>query len=114
MLDKVRIYTKEFLGILEALEQFEMVVKAPVSDPMISGYVSGFKMILTMFENELSSLGFEKVQIAIRDEFDAETMQAFEVVEVEGFASHTVVEVIRNAYKYKGQVIKHAVVKLQK
>lgn len=111
---KSKIYKSEMIGIIDALEQFDKIVNNPVDDPKLANYLMGFKMILTMFENALSNMHISKVQVKVGDELDPNLMDAFEVVEVDGFKHNQVVEVIRDAYKYKDTVIKHAVVKVQK
>lgn len=111
---KSKIYTKEMIPIIEALEQFEIIIRTPVDDPKLANYLTGFKMILSMFESALSMMNITKEHVNIGDELDPNLMQAFELTESAGFKKNQVVEVIKHAYKYKDDVIKHAIVKVQK
>lgn len=111
---KSKVYTKEMIPIIEALEQFEIIIRTPVDDPKLANYLTGFKMILSMFENALNMMNITKEHINIGDELDPNLMQAFELTESKGFKKNQVVEVLKHAYKYKDDVIKHAIVKVQK
>ncbi|GAA5414566.1 nucleotide exchange factor GrpE [Ureaplasma ceti] len=109
-----RLIESKFDALLNAIEQLTKVVNAPVASSEVQNYVYGFKMILGMLQNGLAELGIHQIVVNVGEPFDENIMQAFELVEDGAVASQAVAYVISNAYEYKGAIIKHAVVKVQK
>lgn len=113
--DKIARYIqKKISKMLDSINQLSRVLAVEPQNDELKKYLMGFKMILAEFENSLVEMDIATVNVKIGDIFDEMIMTAFEVVELSGFSSNTVVEVISPAYKYEDKIIKHAVVKVQK
>ena len=113
--DKIARYIQKKLSkMLDSINQLSRVLAVEPQNDESKKYLMGFKMILAEFENSLVEMDIATVNVKIGDIFDETIMTAFEVVELPGFSSNTVVEVISPAYKYEDKIIKHAVVKVQK
>ena len=113
--DKIARYIQKKLSkMLDSINQLSRVLAVEPQNDELKKYLMGFKMILAEFENSLVEMDIATVNVKIGDIFDETIMTAFEVVELPGFSSDTVVEVISPAYKYEDKIIKHAVVKVQK
>lgn len=113
--DKIARYIQKKLSkMLDSINQLSRVLAVEPQNDELKKYLMGFKMILAEFENSLVEMDIATVNVKIGDIFDETIMTAFEVVELPGFSSNTVVEVISPAYKYEDKIIKHAVVKVQK
>lgn len=113
--DKIARYIQKKLSkMLDSINQLSHVLAVEPQNDELKKYLMGFKMILAEFENSLVEMDIATVNVKIGDIFDETIMTAFEVVELPGFSSNTVVEVISPAYKYEDKIIKHAVVKVQK
>ena len=113
--DKIARYIQKKLSkMLDSINQLSHVLAVEPQNDELKKYLMGFKMILAEFENSLVEMDIATVNVKIGDIFDETIMTAFEVVELPGFSSNTVVEVISPAYKYEDKIIKHAAVKVQK
>lgn len=113
--DKIARYIQKKLSkMLDSINQLSRALAVEPQNDESKKYLMGFKMILTEFENSLVEMDIATVNVKIGDIFDETIMTACEAVELPGFSSNTVVEVISPAYKYEDKIIKHAAVKVQK
>ena len=76
-----------------------------------SGVADGIKMILTQFENALSSMGVEAFGAA-GEEFDPNLHNAVMQEENEEFAENVISEVFQKGYKRGEKIIRFAMVKV--
>lgn len=111
---KQKLISDGMQQLFTTIDQFENVVNAPCSDPQVSAYVSGFKMLLSLFEQSLNNLGITRIIVQKGDKFNDDFMSAIDAVESNEFSSGTVTSVLSSAYIYNEKVVKHAVVVVSK
>ena len=113
---KTNVYIeKRFDPILNCINQLNTIVNTSSNlDPQVQNFLVGFKMIANLFNNALEEMDIIKININVGDEFNENTMQAFELVDDKKVKSGCVSEIIGNGYTFNNKVIKHAIVKLQK
>lgn len=98
---------KHALGLINILDHFTIAVDCIESNKLLANYTSGFKMILNMFNNWLTSIGVEEIPIHVGDKFDPQSMLAIEKIDSE-LPNESVVKLVRKGYKMFTKVIRHA------
>lgn len=98
--------------LLPTLDSFYLVLKNEPNDPALKNYLIGFQMIYTSMINELESEGVKQIIPKIGEEFDANTMQAVDVVEGEN--DDKVFQVTKPGYMLRDRLIRPAMVIVSK
>lgn len=111
---KHKLISNDMQQLFATIDQFENVINAPNSDPQVSAYIAGFKMLLSLFEQSLTNLGISRIMVKQGDKFDADIMAAIDGIESDQFPKGTVVRVQSPAYVYNEKVVKHAIVIVSK
>lgn len=104
----------KFSGILDSINQLNIIVNSNVNSEEVKNYLFGFRMILDLFDKSLLEMNITKIVVNIGDDFDEKYMSAFEIVENSNVSSNQVASVISPAYKFEEKIIKYALVKVQK
>lgn len=100
------------LQLLPVLDHFQLAAKHLPKELETDNWVQGMKQIEKQFENILSNNGLEKIE-SIDREFNPQVHEAVEEIESDKPAG-TVVEEILSGYKYAGEVLRPAKVKVAK
>ena len=97
-----------FLPTLDNIERaFQSIPKELASNPWAQGIVKTAEQLF----NKLSEIGLEKLEVKGKS-FDPNLMDA---VSVEGEGDHEVVaEELQTGYKFKDEILRHAIVKIKK
>ncbi len=99
----------KLLPILDDLDRATDYAPKEIAD---DAWVKGVLSLNKKLAQELAKIGVEKIAVKVGDEFDPEVHEA---VLVDGDGDKEVVaEVMRPGYNYNGQVLRHAVVKVEK
>lgn len=96
--------------LLDIISNLEMAVNSKSSNPEIVNYLKGFQMFISMFKNFLTQNGINEITIKENDDFNAETMQAFDTEKKDGTPSNKVIKVVKKGYKLHDIVIVPATV----
>lgn len=101
--------------LLPVIDNFERAINADESkmNDDMKKYLSGFKMIYANLNNTLESYDVKTMDVLNKD-FDATSMEAVMVEEVEGVVPNTVIDVLQKGYTYKGKIVRYAMVKVSK
>ena len=115
-LDIVKKYAlkDKIVDLIDIINNFELAVNNSPNNPEIQNYLKGFSMFSNMFKNYLADSGVKEIQINVNDEFDPNTMDPFETVEVKGVKPNLVTKIIKKGYKLHDRVVKHAIVQVSK
>ncbi|MDR3257781.1 MAG: nucleotide exchange factor GrpE [Mycoplasmataceae bacterium] len=92
--------------LIDIINQFELAVSHPSTDPKIANYQMGFKMFLTMLKNLLSNLGISEIIVNVGDEFNPEFMECIEFVHTGDLADHKVAKIVSKGYKLYDRLVK--------
>lgn len=98
--------------LLPVLDHFQLAAKHLPKELENDNWAQGIKQIEKQFENILSENGLERIE-SVGIEFDPELHEAVEEVESEE-SPGTVVEEILSGYKFAGEVLRPAKVKVAK
>ena len=98
--------------LLPVLDHFQLAAKHLPKELENDNWAQGIKQIEKQFENILFENGLERIE-SIGQEFDPELHEAIEEAESDK-PSGTIVEEILSGYKYAGQVLRPAKVKVAK
>ena len=113
--DKVKMASfykaKVIRDLLPALDNLERALKHVPKDLADHDYVKGVKNVARQFEQNLESLGVEKIK-TIGEEFDPDVHEAIHMEEGDGDVE-VVCEELQPGYKLGDDVIRHAVVKVK-
>jgi len=104
----------QVLSLIDIISQFDAAVNYKLSDEKLINYQKGFKIFLTMFNNLLEELNIKVIEPKINDEFDSVVMECLEIVHMDEFEDNQVVRVISKGYKLFDQILKPAIVKVNK
>lgn len=96
----VQNFILRILPFLDNLEQAEVFVKD-----------KGLEIVKTSFSELLEKEGLKKIDV-LNKEYDIHVAEAIDLVE--GERDNIVVEVMRNGYKFNGQIVRPAQVKVSK
>lgn len=102
---------KVIRDLLPALDNLERALKHVPADLTEHDYVKGVKNVAKQFEQNLESLGVEKIK-TIGEEFDPTVHEAIHMEEGDGDVE-VICEELQPGYKLGDQVIRHAVVKVK-
>ena len=107
--EQIGLFTKaELLGkLLPTLDNLERAVEAPAGEE----YKSGVDMTIRQFHEALIALGLEEIP-ADNQPFDPEVHHAVMREDADGVEPDTVTEVFQKGYRYKGRVLRPAMVKV--
>lgn len=98
--------------LLPVLDHFQLAAKHLPKELETDNWAQGIKQIEKQFENILFDNGLERIE-SIDQEFNPQIHEAVEEIESEKPAG-TVVEEILSGYKYSGEVLRPAKVKVAK
>ncbi len=100
--------------VADLLNPVDMLVKVANmenSNPEITNFLIGFKMIANQFVEVLKNDGLTEIE-ALGKEFDPNIHHAVSKESKEGVEPNKVIEVLQTGYMYKDRVIKPAMVKV--
>jgi molecular chaperone GrpE len=100
------------IDFLPTLELLNSAVNSNVSDPNISAYLQGFKMISDNIFNALESNGVKRISQI--NKFDPKIHEAIQMDWDETKKEDDILKVISNGYTLNGKVIIYAKVKINK
>lgn len=93
------------IDLIDIISNFEMAVNSKSSNPEIINYLKGFQMFINMFKNFLSQNGISEIVVNENDDFNAETMQAFDTEKREGYEPNKVIRIAKKGYKLHDIII---------
>lgn len=102
-----------FSEIIDVIDVFDKAVSIKTDDEKLKKYLSGFVMVNSRLKQTLENYGVKKI-VSLNQQFNPDFHQALEVVEVEGVAPNTIVEVVMEGYMYKDRVLRPSMVKVSK
>lgn len=105
---------KDAIKLIDVINNFDMALKHSPSDPQVKNYVTGFKMILSMFHNLLDDLNIKEITINLGDEFNHDYMEVLEQIPSDIYKTNQVIEILKPAYKLHDHVISFAKVRVAK
>jgi molecular chaperone GrpE len=105
---------KQANKLIEIINQFELSLSYPQTDPKIINYQNGFKMFLSMFKSLLNELGIQEIIINKGDEFNPQFMEAIEFVDDQTIADNKVSKILTKGYKLYDRIIQVATVIINK
>lgn len=108
------ILEKEALKIIEIVDHLERSCNFQTQDQKINNFLVGFKMILTMAKNLLTSLNIEIISPNKGDAYDSTIMECFETICDNTKKNDTIIEIINKGYKLHSHILKPALVKVIK
>ena len=94
-------------NLLPILDSFHVVLSREVEDPALKNYLIGFQFIYRNLVAALEGEGVSEIAPSVGDKFDANTMNAVEVEEVDGEAG-LIVKVVTNGYKLHDRLVRPA------
>ena len=100
--------------LVSILANLDKCVNMETTDPMLTNFLIGFKMINNQLFDRLHQDGLEEIKAEKGMAFDPNIHHAIETTEVENIESNIITEVVQKGYKYKERVIKPAMVKVNK
>ena len=100
------------LQLLPVLDHFQLAAKHLPKELETDNWAQGIKQIEKQFENILAENGLERIK-SIGEEFNPQMHEAVEEIESDKSAG-TVIEEILSGYKFAGEVLRPAKVKVAK
>ncbi|HLH38268.1 MAG TPA: nucleotide exchange factor GrpE [Bryobacteraceae bacterium] len=94
--------------LLPVLDDFERAMKVETAD---KEYVAGIELIYNRFYDTLKKLGLEPME-SKGQPFDPQIHHAVDMVETEEAPDHTVLDEFQRGYKFKGRLLRPAMVKV--
>lgn len=98
--------------LLPVLDSFHMVLMSKPSDPQVANYIKGFEMIYRQMLNALEQEGVSEISPEINQDFNAENMQAIDIVS--GEEDNKVIQVYQKGYILKDRLVRPAMVVVSK
>lgn len=102
------------VDLINIINNFDNAVNMPNKNPEIQNYVKGFMMFSNMFKNYLENNNITEIKVNVNDEFNAQTMEAFDAEQNPNFKPNHVIKVIKKGYKLHDVVIIPALVLVSK
>lgn len=96
-------------NFLPVLDSFERALKTPSKES--GDFRSGFELMYRQFQDALQKLGVQPVP-AEGKPFDPRVHEAVEMVDTTDAEDHQVLEELQRGYKYKGRLLRPAMVKV--
>lgn len=100
-----------FEKIIPTLDNFERALNIQIKDEQMLQFLKGFEMIYQQLLQIVNDFGVEVIE-SLGKEFDPNFHQSIGFVKDDSLASNIVVEEIQKGYKYKGKIIRPAMVKI--
>ena len=102
-------------SFLDPIILLQSIINSSPADPIIANYLQGFKMLLNQFDEKLSDLGVDEINVNVGDPFNELYMEAFDVVEDNNFPPNTVVKIVKKGFVVnESKVLKHTLVIVSK
>lgn len=101
------------IKLLSVVDNFQRAVESISAVSNDDAIYKGVLMIFQQFDDLLQKEGLEKIQ-SCGNVFDPKCHEAAEEVHTKDFSDQTVIEELRRGYKYKGKIIRPALVKVAK
>lgn len=112
---KSSVFEEIATSFLDPIILLQSIINSSPSDPVVANYLQGFKMLLNQFDEKLSDLGVDEINVNVGDPFNELYMEAFDVVEDPNFPPHTVVKVVKKGFVVnESKVLKHTLVIVSK
>jgi molecular chaperone GrpE len=105
---------KQASKLIEIINQFELSLSYPQTDPKIVNYQNGFRMFLSMFKSLLGELGINEININIGDDFNPQYMECIEFQDEPNVADNKVIKIMTKGYKLHDRIVQVATVVLNK
>ena len=93
--------------LVQAEQAFLSAEKLP------STVIQGFELLMARVHRQMQQCEIERVDV-LRQPFDAEVMNAIDVIDAPGVTSSHVAEQLRPAYRWRGSLLRYAEVRLAK
>jgi len=103
--------TKVFSALRKILEQAEQETLAPEKSQ--STTLQGFELLMARVRRQMQQAEIERVDV-IGKPFDAEIMNAIDMIDAPAVAKAHVAEQLRPAYRWRGNLLRYADVRLAK
>ena len=95
--------------LLPLIDNFERALAA--QEDKDNSFYQGISMIARQFDNALSELGVESIELNPGDPFDPNLHNAVAHVEDENLGQNVVADVLQKGYKHKDKVLRHSMVR---
>ena len=105
---------KQAVQLIEIINQFELSLSYPQTDPKIINYQNGYKMFLFMFKSLLNELGINEININVGDDFNSQFMECIEFKDEQSVGDNKVIKVLTKGYKLYDRIIQVATVILNR
>jgi molecular chaperone GrpE len=105
---------KQAIQLIEIINQFDLALSYPQTDPKIINFQNGFKMFLSMFKTLLNDFGINEIIINKGDDFNPEYMECIEFIDDANVGNNKIVKVLTKGYKLHDRIIKVATVVVNK
>lgn len=104
---------KDFIKeLIPSLDAFDMALKKEPEDETLKKYLEGFQMIHKKLLAVLKNAGVELIDPKVGDEYDSNTMEAFQ--SIDGEEDNKVVDCFVKGYKLKDHLLRAAGVVISK
>ena len=103
--------TKTFAEARSILVQAEQAFLS--SEKLPPTVIQGFELLMARVNRQMQQCEIERVDV-LRQPFDAEVMNAIDVIEAPGITGSHVAEQLRPAYRWRGSLLRYAEVRLAK
>lgn len=99
-------------NLIGPISNLDIVIESGSNNdnPLITGYVKGFQMILSQIFTTLESNGVKTINPIIGDEYKPEIHEAQEVIESKEFKKDQIIKIVSKGYTLHDRVIKPAIV----
>jgi len=97
-------------GLLIVMDHLDMALSAPVESEEAKNLAIGVRMTRDQFLRSLNTEGVEAIEET--GEFDPTLHEAVATVDSPGAEPGSIVETVRRGYRWRGQVLRHAHVKV--
>ena len=102
------------INLVNIINQFEIACNYKLNDEKLVNYQKGFKIFLSMFNKLLSDLNITTIKPNVGQEFEPNKMECLETTNNPTFANNIITEVINVGYMLHDNVLKPALVKVNK
>lgn len=109
---RTRIKAVVVSDLLPVIDNFERALKHVPKDLEENDYIKGVQAVVKQFESTLSGMGVEKIK-TVGEHFDPHLHEAVSMDDGEG-SDEIVSEELQSGYKIGDEVIRHAMVRVQK
>ena len=100
--------SSSILEFISILNQLDIAINQPVSDPKVQNYLNGLKMFINMLKNWLKSNHVEQIDVKINDLYDSHIMEAIDTNKISDSTDFKVTKIVENGYKLYDRVIRPA------